>query len=474
MRAGAAGRRVQRLGPRADRRPRRRPGRRGRRTRAARTGRLDPAARRARRDPPAAPRAGAAGRTDRRAAGRRRRPARRRSPAPLWQVIDRALPADAVVALEPGRPLDGALRALPVRERLLTSSFGLRVAGSALPAAIGAAFARPGRRTVAVTTDTALQDFAGELLTLCRYRVPVSLICVADDRRTDVRRLAAAAGLATAAAATPSALEGALTAAPGGPELIHVSGEALLGAEPRRDTTTLSAPRRAAARAAADAPTGTPDGPSVGTALAEVLAELDAAAAFVRPTPATEPLAGLCKAAGITVRAVRNTESAAMAASALAKHTGRPALCLTGPDADTVLQLNGLYDAAYDHAPVVVLGTPGAVVDGTLLLAGAARTLRLDGAPGTLAAAVHALRTAAAGQPVHIEIDPAVLDRPADGPVPGPRPPAPSPVLPAAPTSTAPPRCSPRPAAPSSSSGAAGAAPPPRSANSPRRWALRW
>lgn len=346
-------------------------------------------------------------------------------PAPLWQVIDRALPADAVVALEPGRLLDGALGALPVRERLLTSSFGLRVAGSALPAAIGAAFARPGRRTVAVTTDSALQDFAGELLTLCRYRVPVSLVCVADDRRTDVRRLAAAAGLGTATATTPSALEGALTAAPGGPELIHVSGEALLGAEPRRDTTALSTPRRAAAE--------TPDRPSTGTALAEVLAELDAAAAFVRPTPATEPLAELCKAAGITVRPVRNTESAAMAASALAKHTGRPALCLTGPDADTVLQLNGLYDAAYDHAPVIVLGTPGAVVDGALLLAGAARTLRVDGAPGTFAAAVHALRTAAAGQPVHLEIDPAVLDRPADEPVPGPRPPAPSPVLPAAP-----------------------------------------
>ncbi|MFC5744332.1 thiamine pyrophosphate-binding protein [Actinomadura rugatobispora] len=332
---------------------------------------------------------------------------------PFWEALDRSLPADAVVALEPGRMLDGAFGALPVRDRVLTSSYGLRVAGAALPAAIGASFAHPDRRVHAVTTDRGLQDFAAELLTLARYRLPVSLVCVEEDRRTDVRRLAAGGGLAAERAASVADLERLLAAPPDGPSVITVPADGLV--EPAREEVTLTTPAAGSTR----------------SVLAEVLAGLDVAAAYVRPGAGTEPLAALCRDAGITVHAVHHPESAAMTASAVAKHTGRLTLCLTAADADTVLQLNGLYDASFDHAPLAVLGPPGTVVDGTSLLADAARTLRVGDDPGAVAEAAHALGTAASeGRAVYLEIDPAVLDRPVRGPLPAPAPPAATAVLP--------------------------------------------
>jgi thiamine pyrophosphate-dependent acetolactate synthase large subunit-like protein len=80
----------------------------------------------------------------------------------FWSSLDTALPADAVLALEPGRVMDGAFDGLPVRRRTWSSSFGLGVPGYALPAAIGAVFACPGREVVAVTTDTGLADGLGQ------------------------------------------------------------------------------------------------------------------------------------------------------------------------------------------------------------------------------------------------------------------------------------------------------------------------
>jgi pyruvate dehydrogenase (quinone) len=53
--------------------------------------------------------------------------------------------------------------------------------------------------------------------------------------------------------------------------------------------------------------------------------------------------------------AVRHEESAAFMASGWAKHTGGPGVCVgtTGPGA--IHLMNGLYDAAFDGAPVVAL-----------------------------------------------------------------------------------------------------------------------
>jgi thiamine pyrophosphate-dependent acetolactate synthase large subunit-like protein len=341
-----------------------------------------------------------------------------RTADPLWDALDEALPGDAVLAVESGALLDGALRGLRFRDRLMTSSYGLS-AGGAVPAAIGARFARPDRQVVAVTTDGGLQDFAGELLTLSRYRVPVTVVCLDETGQADTRRLAAAAGLHARHVTDPARLAAAVTAATAGPGPAFVS----MPARPHgRERLTVRSPRTGADALSAAGPgsAATPAegeaSPRKGTnaeALAALIAETGARTAYGRVTGETAPLAEVCRAAGATVHAVRNPESAAMTASAVAKHTGRPSLCLTAGGADAILQLNGVFDASFDHAPVIVLSTTAPVVDATRLFAGTARTVRLDAAPGALPRVARALREPASGVVV-VEADPAVLDRTAE------------------------------------------------------------
>lgn len=330
---------------------------------------------------------------------------------PLWDALDAALPTDAVLAVESGALLDGALCGLRFRDRLMTSSFGLGAGGSAVPAAIGAAFAHPGRRVVAVTTDGGLQDFAAELLTLRRYRIPVTVVCLDETGQTDIRRLAAASGLYARSAEDASRLDAAVTAASEqpGPALVVLPARSA-----ERETIIVR-----------EAGEGT-----LAAALAALLAETGAEAAYARDTAETAPLTEVCRAAGVTVHGVRNPESAALTASAVAKHTGRTTLCVTAGGADAILQLNGVFDASFDHAPIVVLGARAPVVDGVRLFTRIARTVRLDGTPGALAEVARVLRSGPRGV-VYLEVDPAVLDRAAGNPA-GERPGhAPPPVLPA-------------------------------------------
>jgi thiamine pyrophosphate-dependent acetolactate synthase large subunit-like protein len=333
---------------------------------------------------------------------------------PLWDALDAALAGDAVLAVESGELLDGALRGLPFRDRLMTSSYGLGVGGSAVPAAIGARFACPDRQVVAVTTDGGLQDFAAELLTLRRYRMPVTIVCVEETGHADTRRLAAASGLAARRVDDIRRLGEAVATAVRDPRPSLV---AVPAAEPR-------APERITVRATTEPGT-------VAAALAGLIAEIGASAAYARPSAETAPLTEVCRAAGVTVHAVRNPESAAMTASAVAKHTGRTALCVAAGGGDTVLQLNGVFDARFDHASVVVLAPSGPVVDGTRLFADVARTVRLDDSPGSVAEVARVLR-AAVHRPgvVYVEVDASTLDRPVCGPVPAPPEPVPAPVLP--------------------------------------------
>ncbi|MDN3351173.1 thiamine pyrophosphate-dependent enzyme [Actinomadura sp. DC4] len=335
---------------------------------------------------------------------------RGRARTPLWDALDDALPDDAILAVESGALLDGALRGLPFRDRLMTSSYGLGAGGNAVPAAIGACFARPGRPVVAVTTDGGLQDFAAELLTLSRYRIPVTVVCVEGTGEADTRRLAAASGLRARRVEDVARLADAVaTAAEGpGPALVTVPA-----APPEREKIAVRA-----------AGAGT-----IAAALVALLAETGAEEAFVRPSDATAPLTEACRAAGVAVRPVRNPESAAMTASAVAKYTGRTTLCVTAGGADAILQLNGVFDACFDHAPVVVLAARAAVVDGTRLFDGVARTVRLDGTPGSLAETARVLRGTARGV-VLVEVDTTALDRTAEEYVTEPPEHAPAPVLP--------------------------------------------
>jgi acetolactate synthase-1/2/3 large subunit len=100
------------------------------------------------------------------------------------QVID-----TAAAALGPASrvTVDAGAHMLPVMMRWPVSapndlliSNGLSTMGFALPAAIGAAIADPGRPVVALTGDGGLLMCAGELLTLVRERLRVMVVVFND------------------------------------------------------------------------------------------------------------------------------------------------------------------------------------------------------------------------------------------------------------------------------------------------------
>ncbi|WP_165521805.1 thiamine pyrophosphate-binding protein [Micromonospora zingiberis] len=277
--------------------------------------------------------------------------------AQLWRVLDQVLPEDAVLALEPGRVLDGAFAGLTGPGRTLTSSFGLAVAGCAVPAAIGAVFACPDRPVIAVSTDVGLLDFLPELLTVRRYGLPVTILCLATGAGPDLAEVGAAAGLAATAVAGPAELASAMAdaLAESGPALLVLAGH---GAQ-------LPSPGE---RAPVDT-----DGTLAGR-LADALAAAGVRHVFGRGVP--EALSAALQRAGMQVRPVRHPESATMTASAVAKHTGAPTVAVAASAADLILQLNGAYDAAVDRAPLVLIGVRDRdwALSGVELFRDAART----------------------------------------------------------------------------------------------------
>ena len=103
-------------------------------------------------------------------------------PERLVAALQAALPGDAVVIADPGTPcpylaaylvLDG-----PGRRFLSNRAHG--ALGYALPAAIGAQFARPGARCVAVMGDGSFGFAAGELETAVRLGLPVVFVVVSN------------------------------------------------------------------------------------------------------------------------------------------------------------------------------------------------------------------------------------------------------------------------------------------------------
>ncbi|SFP01556.1 Acetolactate synthase large subunit [Amycolatopsis arida] len=329
----------------------------------------------------------------------------------LWSALDAALPADAVLALDPGRVLDGAFDHLPVRERTLTSSFGLGVPGCALPAAIGAVLARPDRRVLAVTTEAGLAEFAGELLTVARYRLPLTVLCLATgDHRVglDAADAARAAGLTavTAAAADAGAALGT------GPALVQVPVEPAARAEPLELHSGQNTGQNRGRDGGRDRGRTSGRG-TVAGALAAALAARGVRHSYGRFIGAAEPLRAALAGAGVGTVPVRHAESPAMVASAVAKHTGAPTACVVAGEADLVLQLNGAYDARFDHAPLVVVAIrqPQWTVEGTSLLADVAVTARVTGSPESLSAALGTVDEAVHRRSVaYLEVDAGALD----------------------------------------------------------------
>jgi acetolactate synthase-1/2/3 large subunit len=145
-------------------------------------------------------------------------------------------PPDSVATVDSGAHMLAVMPLWPVDEprRLLISS-GLATMGFALPAAIGAALARPGRPVIAFTGDGGLGMTLMELETAVRLRLPVVVIVFNDAalslikikqlpegqggdeatgyRRTSFAAVATAMGAAAACADRPEQLAAALTAA---------------------------------------------------------------------------------------------------------------------------------------------------------------------------------------------------------------------------------------------------------------------
>jgi acetolactate synthase-1/2/3 large subunit len=94
--------------------------------------------------------------------------------------LSKALDADAIVVADPGTPCPYLSAYYPVRRtgRTLFSNRAHGALGYAMAAAVGAHYGRPEVKTVAVMGDGSFGMCAGELETLVRCKLPITLIVI--------------------------------------------------------------------------------------------------------------------------------------------------------------------------------------------------------------------------------------------------------------------------------------------------------
>jgi acetolactate synthase-1/2/3 large subunit len=164
--------------------------------------------------------------------------------AALAELLD----ADAQLVLDPGTPCPYFSAFFPVRRsgRRIFSNRAHGALGYSMAAAVGAHFARPGVKTVAVMGDGSFGMCAGELETLVRLKLPLTLVVISNSvygwikagqktgyaRRyfsvdftpTDHARVAEAFGVKAWRVTEPADLASALKAAlaHGGPALVDI------------------------------------------------------------------------------------------------------------------------------------------------------------------------------------------------------------------------------------------------------------
>lgn len=104
------------------------------------------------------------------------------------QVVDavgRLMDRQTTVTVDAGAHMLVAMALLPARRpRQVLVSSGLATMGFALPAAIGAALARPHDRVVCLTGDGGLAMVLGELETIARLELPVTVVVFNDSALT--------------------------------------------------------------------------------------------------------------------------------------------------------------------------------------------------------------------------------------------------------------------------------------------------
>jgi acetolactate synthase-1/2/3 large subunit len=94
--------------------------------------------------------------------------------------LSKALDADAIVVADPGTPCPYLSAYYPVRKagRTLFSNRAHGALGYSMAAAVGAHFGRPSVKTVAVMGDGSFGMCVGELETLVRYKLPITLVVI--------------------------------------------------------------------------------------------------------------------------------------------------------------------------------------------------------------------------------------------------------------------------------------------------------
>jgi thiamine pyrophosphate-dependent acetolactate synthase large subunit-like protein len=326
----------------------------------------------------------------------------------LWRTLDAVLPADAVLALEPGRVLESAFRHLPIGRRTVTSSFELAIRGYALPAAIGACFALPGRQCLAIGTGDGFAQSMAELLTAKKYELPIIAICIQESSEQrpaiDFIQFAHASRVPAVQSKNTDTLGETFQIAlrSGSTTLIEVLEVFGQKAQDARPYTVSTKEHRSVDSKR-----------TFGTWFVDCLARSGVDRIYGRVGPClTEFLHAVVQDNRLQFFDVQDPESASMMASANSKWTGGLAACVAAEGSDLPRLLNGLYDAAFDHASVLVITAAKSTsavenVDPTVLLEDLA-TLSVQISPDTSASLkiAHAVAQALDGPSVvHLIVD---------------------------------------------------------------------
>ena len=103
------------------------------------------------------------------------------SAAAVFDALSRALPEDAVVAVDVGNHAYSLGRYLESKGQPVLMSGYLGSIGFGYPAALGAWAAAPGRPIVAVTGDGGFGQYAMELTTAVKYRIPIKHVLLNNN-----------------------------------------------------------------------------------------------------------------------------------------------------------------------------------------------------------------------------------------------------------------------------------------------------
>jgi thiamine pyrophosphate-dependent acetolactate synthase large subunit-like protein len=246
-----------------------------------------------------------------------------------FRRFDDELPPDAVVAVEPSL-VSAAFGGLTSRSRTFTSSFGARLTGYAIPAAIAGAVAFPGRRAVAIVDEEGLREGLAELLTARKHELPMGVVLIraataAGRHFASLRKLATSVGFAFESFSEADGIGAFLSGSDYGMAVVE-----LPSCEESAPNTCEELLRGISAAAR----------------------DLDRA---VIASPSMRAAAGWPSDGSVAPLVASYAESAAMMAAGLAKTGDRSAICVVASEAEFLRQLNGLHDAVLDGSPMVVV-----------------------------------------------------------------------------------------------------------------------